>query len=164
MKKLNTKDLCISAVLMALVCVVTLFIQIPIPLGYFNIGNTIILIACVLVPMPYGILVGSIGSALADLLSFPIYTIPTLIIKLVFPLVFYLIRKIRPGKIYIDVLAAAVSTLVPLFGYTATGMILYGGFIAGIAQFPGLALEYVANLILFAIFVKPTHLLKKSLL
>ena len=46
---MNTKikELTLTAVMMALVFVVTRFIQIPIPLGYFNIGNTVILLATV---------------------------------------------------------------------------------------------------------------------
>lgn len=154
--KNSTKNLCVTAVFMALVFVVTRFIQIPIPLGYFNVGNTVILLACILTPSPYGIIAGCIGSALADLTSYPAYTIPTAIIKLLFPLVFYLMTRIeiKGKKAYI--LAAAISTLIPLFGYTITGGILYGGFIEGLAQFPGLFLEYLANLLLFSLLYKPT--------
>lgn len=161
--KITTKNLCITAVFMALTFVITRFIQIPIPLGYFNIGNTIILMACMLCPSPYGILVGCLGSALADLTSYPVYTLPTAIIKLLFPLVFYLLLKIKWKKINRYIFAAAISTLIPLFGYTITGGILYGGFIAGLAQFPGLFIEYLANLILFIILYKPITKLSKYL-
>lgn len=144
--KLTTKQLTTSAIFAALTFVVTRFIQIPIPLGYFNIGNTVILASCVLLPSPCGILVGAIGSALADLTSYPVYTIPTLLIKALFPFLYYVLVKAKLPQI----LSAAISTLIPLFGYTLTGCILYG-FAAGLAQFPGLLLEYVANLILFAV-------------
>ncbi len=146
--KTTTKQLCISAVFAALTFVVTFFLQIPIPLGYFNVGNTVILLGCLMVPMPYGILFGSIGSALADLISgYAHYALPTLIIKALMPLIFYLITKKSKsfGRI---VLATAVSTLIPLFGYTFVGGLFYGGFMAGLAQFPGLAIEYAANLVL----------------
>lgn len=154
--KFTTKQLCLNAILIALTFIVTRFIQIPIPLGYFNIGNTIILIACLLCPAPSGMIIGCLGSALADLTSYPVYTIPTAIIKLLFPLVFYIIVKLPTKKINIYILAAAISTLIPLFGYTITGGILYGGFVAGLAQFPGLFIEYLANLALFIIILKPT--------
>lgn len=161
--KITTKNLTLTALFMALTFVVTRFIQIPIPLGYFNIGNVIILLACVLIPIPYGIFVGAIGSALADLLSYPVYTVPTLIIKALMPLVFYLIVRKNTGKYIINIIAVAVSTLIPLFGYTLVGGILYGGFLAGLSQFPGLLIEYVANLVLFAIAFQPIRkIIKKA--
>ena len=55
--------------------------------------------------MKYGVAAGAIGSALADLTSYPAYTLPTLIIK----------------------------SLIPLFGYTLTGGILYGNMLTGLA-------------------------------
>jgi len=149
--RLQTKNICYAAVALAIVFVVTRFIQIPIPLGYFNIGNTVILAFCMLLPAPYGIAAASLGSALADLTSYPVYTLPTLIIKALFPLVYYIIVKKNPTSAKRQIVAAAVSTLIPLFGYTLTGAIIYGSFYTGLAQFPGLFLEYAANLILFTI-------------
>ena len=155
MKKIDTKNLCFTAIIMALVFVVTRFIQIPIPLGYFNVGNCVIMLSCLIVPSPYGIIAGSFGSALADLTSYPAYTVPTLIIKFLFPLVFYKLSKTKAGKIPAELVAAAVSTLIPFVGYTITGGIIYGNIITGLAQAPGLFLEYIANLIIFAALYKP---------
>lgn len=42
---MKTKAICTAAVATALIFAVTRFIQIPIPLGYFNVGNTIILLS-----------------------------------------------------------------------------------------------------------------------
>ena len=119
----DIRRLTMAGCLGALVFVVTRFIQIPIPLGYFNVGNFVILIGCLFLPMGYGVAAGAIGFALADLTSYPAYTLPTLIIK----------------------------SLIPLFGYTLTGGILYGNMLTGLAQFPGLLLEYIANAILFTV-------------
>lgn len=143
--------ICETAMMMALVFVVTRFIQIPIPLGYFNVGNCVILLFCILLPSPYGVIGGSVGSALADLTSYPVYTLPTLLIKAAMPIVFYMIAKRMKGKKAGFSIAAAVSTLIPLFGYTLTGGIIYGNIITGLAQFPGLLLEYAANLIIFSV-------------
>ena len=161
--KLTTKEMSLTAVFMAFTFIVTRFIQIPIPLGYFNVGNTVILCACAFLPAPCGAWAGGIGSALADLTSFPVYTIPTLIIKTVMPLLFY---KICTGNASLQkqVFAAGIVTLVPLFGYTLVGMYLAGSVIAGIAQFPGLLLEYAANLILTALLLRPVRRLRNQLL
>ena len=153
--KVKTKELCLAAVMLAMVFVVTRFIQIPIPLGYFNIGNSVILLFCLAVTGPYGIAASALGSALADLVSYPVYTLPTLIIKALMPLVFFAIIKALKNKKGAVIIASAVSTLIPLFGYTINGAILYGGMAAGIAQFPGLLLEYIANLIIIIALCKP---------
>lgn len=153
--KLTTKQLTITAVLTALTFAITRLIQIPIPLGYFNVGNSFILLGCLFLPLPLGTLAGSIGSALADLTSFPLYTIPTLIIKALMPIVFYLIVKIPTKKIRLHIPAVAVATLIPLFGYTIVGGIFEGSIIAGFAQFPGLFVEYIANLLIFAALYHP---------
>jgi uncharacterized membrane protein len=146
----QTLQICRAGCFAAVVFVVTRFIQIPIPLGYFNIGNCVILTGCLFFEAPYGIAAGAIGSALADLLSYPAYTVPTLLIKTLMPLVFYLIcGQNRKHKTLQTLLAAYICTLIPLFGYTITGGILYGSLYTGLAQFPGLLLEYIANAILF---------------
>ena len=153
----QVKHICFSSLFAALIFVITRFIQIPIPLGYLNFGNCIILLCCCLLPCRYAAAAGALGSALADLTSFPVYTVPTLIIKALFPLVFFAMLKIKIKNDYArHITAAAVSTLIPLVGYTVTGMILYGGFGAGIAQAPGLAVEYVANLVIFSIMLTQT--------
>ncbi len=152
---MNVKRLTQTALMMALVFVVTRFIQIPIPLGYLNIGNSVILLSCLIIPAPYGIIASACGSALADLLSFPAYTIPTLIIKSLMPIVYYLIVKTNPQRSATKIVAVIVSTIIPLVGYTVTGMILYGGFAAGLAQLPGLLIEYVLNAIIFIVLMKP---------
>ncbi|MGN0374758.1 MAG: ECF transporter S component [Butyrivibrio sp.] len=151
-KKNHILYICLAAAFTAIVCLITLFIQIPIPLGYFNIGNCIILTFCCLLPCPYGIIVGSAGSALADLLSFPVWAVPTLIIKAAMPLLFYGMKKLPLKSRYAAILIAGiVSMLIPFAGYTFTGAILYGSLAAGLSQVPGLALEYAANIVLFAL-------------
>ena len=146
---MNTKLLCRAGVLAAVTFAVTRFLQVPIPLGYFNVGNTAILLSSLFLPPFYAAFVGGVGSALADLTSYPVYTLPTLLIKGLMPILFLWIAARGRGKRWSMILGAALSTLLPLLGYTVTGMLLYGGFAAGLAQFPGLLLEYAANLALF---------------
>lgn len=157
----NILDITITGVMMALVFVVTRFIQIPIPFGYFNVGNSVILLFCLLVSKRGGILAGSLGSALADLTSYPIYTIPTLIIKALMPWVFYIICNKFKDKKLVAVIAVAIATLIPLFGYTLVGCFLSETFFTGLAQFPGLFLEYIANLVIFTILFQPVKGLRK---
>ena len=155
MKK--TKYICLTAVFSAIVCVATFFIQVPIPLGYFNIGNSLILFFACLLPFPYGIIVGSMGSAIADLLSYPVWTIPTIIIKALMTLCFYGLTKLpiknKTGKV---IVASVISMLIPFIGYTFSGCIIYGNIITGLTQAPGLFVEYIANVALFSILIMAT--------
>ena len=76
----TAKKLAINALAIALVCVSTMVIQIPIPLGYMHLGNCCILLVSVYFGNMTGMLAGGIGSCLADLLSgYTQWIIPTLI-------------------------------------------------------------------------------------
>ena len=44
MNKLNSRTISINALAIALVCLSTMFLQFPIPLGYAHLGNCFILI------------------------------------------------------------------------------------------------------------------------
>lgn len=153
MNKTHTFKLCLTAFFTALVFAITRFIQIPIPLGYFNIGNSIILLSTLFLPLPYAVFTGAVGAALADLLSYPIWLFPTIFIKAFMVLTFYFIRKFlcHFNKDVATVIAGVISMLIPFAGYTFTGIFLYGSTASGLAQIPGLFLEYVANCIIFTI-------------
>ena len=82
MKKMDAKQITLAALAIAVVCVSTMVIQIPIPLGYMHLGNCCILLFGVFFSRAIGTLAGGVGSCLADLLSgYPQWILPTLIIK-----------------------------------------------------------------------------------
>jgi len=65
-----------------LVMVTTLLIRIPVPGGgYFNFGDVIIVFCGLYAGKKAGMIAGGIGSALADLIGFPIFAPITLIAK-----------------------------------------------------------------------------------
>ena len=69
------------------------------------------------------------------------------------PIVFYFfLKKGKEHKYAWGLAGEIVSTLIPLVGYTLVGGFLYGGLVAGLAQVPGLLLEYAANAVIFAVF------------
>ncbi len=146
----HTFRIVLTALMTAIEFVITRFIQIPIPLGYLNVGNSIILFSCVLLPFPYGLFVGAVGAAAADLLSYPVYTLPTLVIKALMAAAFYALIKIsgKGEKFIFQMIFAAAATLIPLIGYTIVGIWISGSFVTGIAQLPGLIVEYIVNLII----------------
>ena len=141
----TAKKLAINALAIALVCVSTMVIQIPIPLGYMHLGNCCILLVSVYFGNMTGMLAGGIGSCLADLLSgYTQWIIPTLIIKGIMGLVIAMIayregEEIRMMRLR-TFLGAAAGIVIMIAGYT---------FAAGFAQIPGLTTEGVIGLLLF---------------
>jgi uncharacterized membrane protein len=75
--------LLIACLLAAFVTAITVFLRVPIPKsgGYLNLGDIVIIFAGLYLGPRYGALVGGIGSAIADAVGFPIFVIPTLLIK-----------------------------------------------------------------------------------
>jgi uncharacterized membrane protein len=67
--KHKAKQLVNSALFAALCCVATYAIKIPLPYGYFNLGDVFVLLAGWCLGPIYGVAAAAVGSALADLLS-----------------------------------------------------------------------------------------------
>lgn len=79
----STKTLVLTGMMTALVFIATVAIRIPVPFtqGYIHAGDTMIFIsAAVLGPIP-GMIAAGVGSALADMMGYPQWVIPTLLIK-----------------------------------------------------------------------------------
>lgn len=154
MNNKNTTALTLNALLIAIVCIATMFTKIPIPLGYMHLGNCCILLAGIFFGKQTGLLAGGIGSALSDLLSgFPEWIIPTLIIKSIMGYTAGKIARNKDGSFKMasvrTVIAAVVSMLIMIAGYFIAGSILYGSIITGASQIPGLSLEAVIGIVLF---------------
>lgn len=83
----NTKEMvlriCFSGVFAALICVATMIIQIPSPLGgYVNLGDCFILVSAWVLGPICGFAAGGIGSAMADIITGYAYYVPgTFVIK-----------------------------------------------------------------------------------
>ena len=135
---LSMTDFCMTAVCMALTCIATMLIQIPIPLGYAHLGDSVILITAYLFGPVVGALAGGIGSAMADILTgYPVWAVPTLLIKTIMPLIACYIfqnKVSRKPVISVRVLVGAVVTLLFMTaGYVFFGGILYGSWALGLA-------------------------------
>lgn len=78
-----TLNLALAAVFAALVCIATIIFRIEVPAtsGYFNIGETIIYITAILFGPLVGAFAGGLGSAIADMIGYPIFAPGTLVIK-----------------------------------------------------------------------------------
>jgi len=100
----------------SLVAVSTLFITIPIPLaGYFNLGDVMIFVSALTFGPLVGGFAGGLGSSIADMLVWPVYAIPTLIIKGLEGLLAGLITNKK--QIYRDIMAVIIAGVEMVFGY-----------------------------------------------
>lgn len=153
-KKTNLRFLCSTALMTAVICIMTAVPHIPIPLGYAHLGNAFLLLTVVFLGRRSGVWAGGIGSALADLmLGFPQWMIPTWIIKAGMAWIAGLFLTDCTGNCRLTGLRSAAGCAAALVwmvaGYTLAGAVMYGGLAAGLASTPGLIVEGVLNAVVF---------------
>lgn len=160
---ISTKTLCITAVLAAFVFIMTFVPKIPIPLGYAHLGDAVIYLLVLFIGRREACLAAAIGSAFADLMGgFPIWIIPTLIIKWVMvEAVFWIVRPdVSPCKFLSlrMVVAFLVSSAWMVVSYAAAGAILYSSVASALPMIPGLIGEGLINMaVAFAAGVALRH-------
>ncbi len=161
MNKNNIKELTLSGLLIAIVCVATMSVQIPMPLtsGYIHLGDSVILIAAYFFGKKHGAIAGGIGSMLADIISGYGHWAPfTLIIK---ALMGYVSGSIYgeyneadgffKTRTFIGSLAGAVLMVA---GYLAGGTLLKGSFAVALTSVPGNMVQGAMGAVLFFVIGK----------
>jgi uncharacterized repeat protein (TIGR04002 family) len=129
LRKIDIKLYAKAAIFAAVIMVATAFVRVPGPLGFMHLGDAVIFLAAVLLPTPLAAAAAALGAGAADLIAgFPVYIIPTIIIKSLMTLTF---KKADYGnKINIisfrNILAAVISSLIGAGGYLVCELILYG--------------------------------------
>lgn len=113
------------AIMSALVTVGTWVIRIPNPMGgYFNVGDVMIFVAALTFTPIVGGVAGGLGSAIADFIGFPIFVIPTLIIKGLEGLIAGLITNKQ--NLFRDVLSIVAAGTEMVVGYFLVEWYLWG--------------------------------------
>jgi len=109
----------------ALVTTGTLIVRIPNPMGgYFNLGDVMIFVAALTFNPLIGGVAGGLGSAIADIIGFPLFAIPTLVIKGLEGLLASLITNKK--NVYRDILAVVVAGAEMVIGYFLVELYLWG--------------------------------------
>jgi uncharacterized membrane protein len=115
----------LTAIMSALVAVGTLIVRIPNPMGgYFNVGDVMIIVAALTFNPLVGGIAGGVGSSIADIIGFPLFAIPTLIIKGLEGLIASLISNKK--NVYYDVLAVFLAGTEMVIGYFLVEVQLWG--------------------------------------
>ena len=164
--KTNTKKLVISALFAALALVATLFLAIPLPTGYANLGDCFAFLAGFMLGGIWGPIAAGMGIALADLLGgYGIYAVATFIIKAFIALCGAFASKlIKENKLQIVIIAAlsALGEAMMVLGYFFFESVFLGVGEAAVASVPGNLTQAVVGVITSAIlavvFVKNKRL------
>jgi uncharacterized membrane protein len=125
------------AMMAAVTAAATFLIRIPNPMGgYFNLGDVAVFAVALAFNPLVGGLAGGIGSAIADLIGFPIFAIPTLIIKGLEGLLASVISNKKSA--FRDLLAVVVAGSEMVVGYFVVEyFVLQWGLGGALAEIPG---------------------------
>ena len=121
MKNITTKKLVLTALFMALTVVATMFIRVPLLLGYVNLGDAFVLLSVFILGPVYGTIAAGVGSALADLFGYITYAPGTLVIKTAMAIVAYLLYKLllktTKKALIAEVVGGVAGAIIMAFGY-----------------------------------------------
>lgn len=149
----TARELCVTAVMTALVFLATFVPKIPIPLGYAHLGDAVIFLLAILLPRREALFAAAVGSALSDVLGgFLLWAVPTLVIKFIMvEVVCHFVGDSRSkGRIFV---AFLLSSLWMAAAYTVFGAALYASLTAGLASAPGLLMEGGVNTVAAMVFL-----------
>lgn len=124
------------------------FVHIPIPTGgYVHLGDMLIYLAASLLPTPYAMAAASIGAGLADLLTAPVWMVPTVVIKALMVCFFTSSQeKILCRRNIIAVFLAGVFSPT---AYALAGCAMAGTMAAFLPQFLGTLVQGIGSGALF---------------
>jgi len=123
--------LALTAIFTALTTVTTLLIVIPFPAtsGYFNLGDSMVMISGLLLGPLGGFIAGGMGSALADMVGYPHFAPITFLVKGCEGLVVGLVTQQNQtsSRIYFrDILGLLLGAFIMLLGYFIAEALLFG--------------------------------------
>lgn len=149
----NMKYMALTAIFAAIVTIMTAYVfHIPVSLtgGYIHFGDGIIYIAACLLPKPYAMAAGAIGGGLADLLTAPMWTIPTVIVKMLITVPFTSKQKNMMNTR--NIIAAVLAYFISATGYYLAETLVFGYEVAFITSYLGSLAQSAGSLAIFVIF------------
>jgi uncharacterized membrane protein len=162
--KLKLTLLVQTALMVAIIFVITYIIRIPLPFasgGYLNIGDTPLYIAAYLLGGPAGAVAGGLGSALSDLAAgYVPYVLPTAVIKGAMGLVCGVLM--RSGDMKRFALASALGGAVMVGGY-AVFEALFFNVNQAIATIPLNCIQWAGGVIAATVLFPAVKMVEKSL-
>lgn len=147
------KYMSVTAVLAALITIMTAYIcHIPVSAtgGYIHFGDGLIYIAACLLPKPYAMLAGAIGGGLADLLTAPMWAIPTIFVKMLITIPFTSKQKNIVNTR--NVAATVIAYIISATGYFLAESLVFGYEVALFTSFAGSFVQSAGSAVVFIAF------------
>ena len=140
-----------TALFAAAITVMTAYmLHIPIPTGgYIHLGDALIYLAACLLPLPYAAAAAAIGAGLADLLTAPMWVLPTLVIKAV--LVLFFTSKSECILCPRNWAAVVAAGLFSPAAYALANCVMAGTMTAFLPQFLGTLVQGIGSGALFLV-------------
>lgn len=165
-QKNSILKLTLGGIFAALICIATMFLQIPVSLtqGYIHIGDALILLCASLLGW-IAVPAAAVGSMLADLLSgYAVYCLPTLIIKGGVALIVVLGVK-ENSSLWRALIWFVLAELWMVLGYFLVEWLVmgYGLAAAASAVVPNL-IQGLSGVVLAALFLKPFRMIYRRIL
>ena len=155
----KTNKLVMTAMLMCLIMMATMFFKVPIPFanGYVHLGDAFIFIAVLVLGIKYGALAAAIGSALGDILGgFPVWAPWTFGIKGMMAIIMALcMTGLLKDKKHVtfagipasELLGMALAGFFMVAGYYVAEGVIYGSWITPLAGIPWNIGQFVVGMI-----------------
>jgi uncharacterized membrane protein len=148
MKSRDVRMIALITVMAAVVCTLTLVVQIPIPAtgGYVHLGDAAANFAALAFGPWLGFLIAGGGMAIADLIGYPIFAPGTFVVHgLQAVVVAYLGRGRKP---WVMLLAGVAGGLVVIAGYFVYEWLILGmGMVTAAKEIPGNIIQVSAGLV-----------------
>ena len=143
--------LTITALFAAAIAVMTAYmLHIPIPTGgYIHLGDALIYLAACLLPLPYAAAAAAVGAGLADLLTAPMWVLPTLVIKAA--VVLFFTSKGERLLCRRNLAAVVIAGLFSPTAYALAGCAMAGTMAAFVPQFLGTLVQGIGSGALFIV-------------
>lgn len=145
------KQMVWAAIFAAAITVTTAYLlHIPLPTGgYVHVGDALIYLAACLLPAPWAMAAGAVGAGLADLLTAPMWVLPTVIVKAVICLPFT--SKKETVFCTRNLIAVFLSGLISPTLYAIANVIFTGSLAAFLPQFLGTLVQAVGSGVIFVV-------------
>lgn len=142
----------LTAIFAAFITIMTAYIlHIPVSLtgGYIHFGDGLIFLAACMLPKPYAMAAGAIGGGLADLLTAPMWTLPTIVVKMLIVLPFTSKSKQIVSKR--NIMATVLSYFISATGYYIAESFVFGYEVAFINSYLGSLVQAVGSVVVFIV-------------
>lgn len=153
-KKSNTKAICFTAIMAALIFVFTFTFKIPLGTGYTHLGDAIIFLSIPLLGLKKSSIAAGIGAALGDLIGgYTAWIAPTFFIKLIMVLICGLFaEKLIKNKFVGYIIGGVTGGVFQIGAYTLAKVIMYDKIYA-LTTLPELIIQTIVGIAVAAVFI-----------